>query len=255
MGVLARLTRELRAEGARVVGSTADAIDIAGDKARLADWLHDAGIVTPPTKIVAPACGLPADAHYPAVLKPVDGAGSLSTFLLSGPDHVPSGARTMQKAVLQPFVPGSPMSASFLVGDDGKACLIGIGAQRMAMRDGQFIYQGGVLPVSCPGSEASLLLTVEKVPGLRGFVGIDFIWDSESRRTTVLEINPRPTTSYVGLSRLLGRGTLARAWLSLYDTAFGDLAALDRLARRVHRQSPISFDVDGSFFAPGDVLR
>jgi predicted ATP-grasp superfamily ATP-dependent carboligase len=253
-GVLARLTRELRAEGARVMGSAVEAIELTGDKARLAVWLHNAGIDTPPTRTVAPASGLPVDVHYPAVLKPLDGAGSLNTFLLSGPDRIPPEARVMVKAVLQPYVPGSPMSASFLVGGDGKASLIGVGAQRVAMRDGQFVYTGGVLPVSCPGAAAPLRLAIESVSGLSGFVGIDFIWHEASRRATVLEINPRPTTSYVGLSRLLRRGTLARAWLSLYDTAFGDPAALDRLARRVHRQRRVSFDVDGSFFALGDVV-
>ena len=47
---------------------------------------------------------------------------------------------------------------------------------------------------------------VEAVEGLAGFVGVDFIWDEQSRHATILEINPRPTTSVVGLCRLLPRG-------------------------------------------------
>jgi len=246
-GALAQLTRALRDAGTRLLGSTAEAIDLAGDKARLAAWLKRAGIDTPPTRTVIPAAGLPADADYPAVLKPVDGAGSLNTFLVPDQNSVPLAANAMPAAVLQPFISGVPMSASFLVGEDGKAYLIGIGAQRMAIRDGRFEYLGGVLPVSCPGALAQLEPAVASIAGLRGFVGIDFLWDLERRHATVLDINPRPTTSYVGLSRLLCPGTLARAWLDLYDTAnHGNPALLSSLAERVHRHRPVSFDRDGT---------
>jgi predicted ATP-grasp superfamily ATP-dependent carboligase len=246
-GVLAQLTRALRDACTRLMGSTAEAIELAGDKARFAVWLNSAGIETPRTRTVKPAAGLPADAEYPAVLKPVDGAGSLNTFLVADQNRVPLEANAMPAAVLQPFVSGVPMSASFLVGEDGEPYLIGIGAQRMMIRDGRFEYLGGKLPVSCPGALAQLEPAIASIAGLRGFVGIDFLWDFERRHATVLEVNPRPTTSYVGLSRLLGPGTLARAWLDLYDTAIdGNRAALSTLAERVHRHKPVSFDIDGN---------
>jgi len=253
-GALAQLTRVLRDAGTRLLGSTAEAIELTGDKARLAAWLQGAGIDTPPTRTVIPAAGLPADADYPAVLKPVDGAGSLNTFLVADQNSVPLEANAMPAAVLQPFISGAPMSASFLVGGDGAAYLIGIGAQRMAIRDRRFEYLGGTLPVSCPGALAQLEPAIASIAGLRGFVGIDFLWELERRHATVLEINPRPTTSYVGLSRLLHPGTLARAWLDVYDTANqGKLAPLSSLADRIHRQQPVSFDTSGAFLTDGEV--
>ncbi len=246
-GVLAQLTRALQETGTRLLGSTAEAIELTGDKVRLAAWLKSIGIDTPPTRAVIPGAGLPADAEYPAVLKPVDGAGSLNTFLVPDHNSVPFDANAMPAAALQPFVSGTPMSASFLVGEDGAAYLIGIGVQRMAIREGRFEYLGGTLPVSCPGARAQLEPAIRSIPGLCGFVGIDFLWDLERQHATVLEINPRPTTSYVGLSRLLGPGTLARAWLDLYDTATGgNLATLRGLAERVSHHGPVSFDVEGT---------
>ncbi len=133
----------------------------------MATRLKSAGIDTPPTRIVIPAAGLPADWEYPAVLKPVDGAGSLNTFLVANHNSVPLEAHAMPVAVLQPFVSGEPMSASFLVGDLGEAFLIGIGAQRMAIRDGRFEYLGGMLPVFCPGTLAQLEPAIASIPGLR----------------------------------------------------------------------------------------
>jgi predicted ATP-grasp superfamily ATP-dependent carboligase len=247
-GVLENLTRELHDVGARTLGSTAEAIEITGDKARLAVRLESAGVATPRTRTVVPTAGLPVDADYPAVLKPVDGAGSLNTFVIQDQNSVPAEASAMPVAVLQPFLSGAPMSASFLVGEAGTAHLIGIGAQRMVIRDGRFEYLGGTLPVSCPSAVAQIEPAIAAVTGLRGFVGIDFLWDVERRQATVLEINPRPTTSYVGLSRLLGPGVLARAWLDLYDTAACRNSDHPRsLADRVHQQRPVAFDASGFF--------
>jgi len=42
------------------------------------------------------------------------------------------------------------------------------------------------------------------LPGLRGFVGIDLVWHAQ-RGPVLIEINPRLTCSYVGLSQRLGR--------------------------------------------------
>ncbi len=253
-GVLAHLTRELHAADARTLGSTATAVELTGDKARLAARLQSAGVDTPPTQKVIPAAGLPADADYPAVLKPTDGAGSLNTFLVPNRRSVPFEATAIPVAVLQPFLSGAPMSASFLIGETGEAYLIGIGAQRMAIRDSRFEYRGGILPISCPGALAQLERAIACIEGLRGFVGVDFLWEPKRRHATVLEINPRPTTSYGGLRRLLGPGVLARAWLDLYDTATDkSLAQLSSLAERVHRQPPVSFDASGSFLADGEI--
>ncbi len=84
-GVLARLTRELEEDGVNVLGSSAAAVELAGDKFRLAAHLERLGIDTPPSRTIVPGKGLPELMQYPAVLKPVDGAGSVDTFYLDGP--------------------------------------------------------------------------------------------------------------------------------------------------------------------------
>ncbi len=117
-GILASITRELEHAGARLLGSTADAVELAADKARLAARLQELSIETPTTRTIIPAAGLPHDVPYPAVLKPVDGAGSVDTFYLADALSLPDQARAMPVALLQPFVPGTPMSASFFIGQD-----------------------------------------------------------------------------------------------------------------------------------------
>jgi tyramine---L-glutamate ligase len=252
-GVLARLTRDLEQVGARILGSAAQAVELTGDKIRLAAHLRSRGIDTPPSQAIAPGAGLPEFARYPAVLKPVDGAGSVNTFYLDGPDDLPEDARRMPQALLQPFVPGEPMSASFLVSPEGRAWPIGIGSQWMEIRSGRFEYRGGEIPALCSNAVLAqfamrqVQCVLGTIEGLRGFVGIDFIWDQERRHATILEINPRPTTSIVGLCRLLPPGRLARAWLEAWRPSRRDDATLESLFTLVHSQEAVVFDAAGEF--------
>jgi predicted ATP-grasp superfamily ATP-dependent carboligase len=244
-GILARLTRDLAQAGARLLGSTADAVELAADKGRLAARFEALSIDTPPTRTIVPRAGLPGNTQYPAVLKPVDGAGSLETYYLADVRSVPPAALAVPVAVLQPFVSGTPMSASFLVGPGGKAWLIGVGIQRMVVRDGRFNYLGGTLPARCPEGVPQLTRAVEAIAGLRGFVGVDFIWNAAKRHVMILEVNPRPTTSYVGYSRLLPGGLLARAWLMVCDAVPWDQSIPVGLAEYVHQKPVLSFRADG----------
>ncbi len=141
------------------------------------------------------------------------------------------------------MITGEPLSASFLVAADGAAHLVGIGRQRVEIRDQRFVYLGGVVPVGTIAMADEARRAIAAVEGLRGWVGVDFFWEPPGR-AVILEINPRLTTSYVGLRRLLPPGDLARAWLMAFD-APGRLAELD-LAERVHARPPVVFDADGT---------
>ncbi len=138
------------------------------------------------------------------------------------------------------------MSASFLVGHGGRSWPIGVATQRMAIRDGRFEYRGGTLPAPCRDALPQLKPAVDAIAGLRGFVGVDFIWNAEERHATILEINPRPTTSYVGLSRLVPPGLLAWAWLSACDPVARDTGILTGLAEFIHgKHGRVSFRANG----------
>jgi predicted ATP-grasp superfamily ATP-dependent carboligase len=144
------------------------------------------------------------------------------------------------------------MSASFLV-SDRSAELIGIGRQRMEVIDGRFAYLGGTIPAPRAGEERTLCRAVASVPGLRGFVGVDFIKERPSGKVIVLEINPRPTTSYVGLARLLPAGTLASAWIETLEGSRNGES--DALARVVHACDGFTFEADGTILRVGREAR
>jgi tyramine---L-glutamate ligase len=252
MGFLEDITRSIEQVGARHLGSSPEAVALTRDKTRLAGWLTARGIDTPPCRRVSPSIGLPSHAPFPAVLKPNDGAGTIDTYLVEDPDAHPLSARHLGDAIMQPYLSGEPMSASYLVDGDGRAWLLGIGEQCIALRDGCFHYLGGRLPSAAQVDESPLRMAVESVPGLQGFVGVDFIWDAGRQHATVLEINPRPTTSFVGLARILPPGRLAAAWIGAFDPDFPGAALLPGLSDLVRAHHPLSFDATGAIVPEGE---
>lgn len=242
-GILADRARRIEGVGGRSLGASPAAIGLAGDKLATAARLRASGVPTPEGRAVNPALGLPRDAAYPAVLKPNDGAGSIDTYYLRDADDLPDAAKAMTVALLQPFLRGTPMAASFLVGRQGNPQLVGMGVQRLGP---SFEYRGGTVPAGDDVPVEPLFRALRAVPGLMGWVGVDFLRDEAGCRLTVLEINPRLTTSYVGLRRLLPRGELARIWLALLE---GDTSDLESLSDRVRAHAPLTFAADGSILS------
>jgi predicted ATP-grasp superfamily ATP-dependent carboligase len=249
--ILANLTDNVLRVGCCSLGSKARAIRMTGDKARLAHHFYGEDIPSPKTWMIGSSRSeLPDEWEGLIVFKPRMGAGSVDTVIVH--DRKPPEWVTMlNMAIAQPYLPGQPMSASFIVDSAGRATLLGVGRQRIEIDgDGKISYQGGTILMGitdCPKGVERAINSVNDylgINGLRGFVGVDYL-DDPDRGITVLEINPRPTTSYVGLSTLLGPGLIAGAWL---DAMLGPLDSTDWPARlKAARQGhDVSFHADGS---------
>ena len=156
----------------------------------------------------------------------------------------------MPVALLQPLVRGVAHSASFLVGRDGRPHLIAAGRQHVEIREDRFFYRGGTVPALPRGVADGPRRAVESVSGLGGFVGVDYIWDEVAERATVLEINPRPTTSYVGLARWLPPGTLAKAWLQVV-LGIGNSERCDPVFPNADPKEAVTFAADGGMMGSG----
>ncbi len=214
-GVLADLARSIP----NSLGCDPDSIELSADKLRLADHLIARGIPTPIGLKVRPSDGLPRDFPYPAVLKPIDGAGSLDTFFVSSHRDSLTDLDDRTVALLQPYIPGEPKSATFIAGPGQLAMLVGVSRQTISREGRRFSYHGGsILDESLPDDHPARL-AVAAVSGLRGLIGVDFI-DDPTTGPIVIEINPRPTTSCVGLVIALGPGCLAAAWLGVVSDSY-----------------------------------
>lgn len=201
------------------LGSSLAAIECVSSKRETARLLAAAGI--PTTRAIAP--GEAAEAGFTHwVVKPDDGAGSLAThrhadYSLAREDYLARLARG-ERAVWQGWVEGEPMSISLLVGMQG-ADVLSVNRQQIRVADdGAVGFDGVVVGAVDPTSEAGQAMTAlgrqvaAAVPGLAGFVGIDAVWHP-TRGAVAIEINPRVTCAYAGMSarlhRNIGRQVLA----------------------------------------------
>jgi predicted ATP-grasp superfamily ATP-dependent carboligase len=217
--------------GGRLLGPGPDAVWLTGDKLALAGHLRRRGIPTPSTAEAASAGAVPS-VTFPAVCKPRFGAGAQATFLVRTAEELPEClARARQEAagwemVLQPYLPGRAASVAVLAGPGGVQTLLP--AEQHLSGDGRFRYLGGALPLPpelCPRARQLAAAAVTAVPGLRGYVGVDLILDdaADGSRDGVIEINPRLTTSYVGLRRLARFNLTAALLAAVRGQALADL--------------------------------
>ncbi|HVS39476.1 MAG TPA: ATP-grasp domain-containing protein [Gemmataceae bacterium] len=215
-GVLPERIQLVEESHGRLLGPTAAAARLAGDKLRLAERLRDCAVPTPPTAL------WPVEApSYPAVCKPRHGAGSQETHLVRDSDELRAVAETVggfgDDLIVQPYIAGQAASVALLIGP-GRRLALPAAAQHLST-DGRFRYLGGRLPLLPDLAERATRLgarAVDAVEGLRGYIGVDMVLGAaaDGDGDCVIEINPRLTASYVGL-RALARFNLAEAMLAV----------------------------------------
>jgi predicted ATP-grasp superfamily ATP-dependent carboligase len=204
--------------GCKLLGPSLAAVRLTADKLALGRHLQKRGIPTPSCQLLTTPHDF-AEMPFPAVLKPRHGAGSQATFLVRSAHELARCAATFKAemsgddGILQPFVPGQPASVAFLMGP--RQALPLLPATQCVSVDGRFCYQGGTVPLAPELSRRALRAAyqaVHAVPGLQGYVGVDLVLGtaSDGSGDHVIEINPRLTTSYLGL-RALAKTNLASA--------------------------------------------
>jgi predicted ATP-grasp superfamily ATP-dependent carboligase len=231
------LTRA-RDAGARLLNASDDFVAVAANKQRTAERLHAANVAAPEAVLFeADEEHLPAHFPYPAVLKPLDGAGSQNTLLMTGPHDEPPPYPWPRR--LERFYPGRAASVAALCGPAGRRMLPPCW-QRLS-DDGRFTYEGGAVvdvPELARRATALASRALDAMPPVLGFVGVDLVLgsDPDGSEDVVIEINPRLTTSYVGLRRAV-KQNLAQA---IVDVAEG------REVEFAFRPDPVAFSADGA---------
>jgi predicted ATP-grasp superfamily ATP-dependent carboligase len=238
-GTLAACVERALECGGKLLSPSPTVVRLASDKHATAEHLASHGVAVPQGRLLAPRESLPADLAYPLVLKPCDGAGSQGIRLIESPLDAHELALPAGNWRVETFCSGMPASAAALCGPAGCTALPPC-AQKLSA-DGQFRYLGGWLPLDPPlAARARALATraLHTLPSPSGYLGVDLILGAcaSGRDDVVIEINPRLTTSYVGLHASV-HGNLAQAML---DVAAGRMPSLPVGKRRVE------FDADGT---------
>jgi predicted ATP-grasp superfamily ATP-dependent carboligase len=213
---------------ARWLGCSKESIRVASSKSATAACLTAHGIATTPAVEPGQLTGQP-DGRW--VVKPDDGAGGLDTFVFDNfadaCAEYDARAAAARNPVLQAWVDGEPLSLSLICHGECVE-LVSINRQQISLSEGDAAGQqphivefDGVTvnQIDLGGDQGCMLgalaqRVTQALPGLRGFVGIDVVWHP-SRGPVVIEINPRLTVAYAGLSEALG-GNLAHLLLAAH---------------------------------------
>jgi len=196
---------------ARWLGCDARSLHIASSKRATLAALADAGCLTP-----LHFADAPDTTHW--VVKPDDGAGAVQTLRFAHLAQAQAHAQQRQQAgetvTLEPWVHGTAMSLSLICGPTG-AELLSINQQRVHIGDAGQVRFDGVGPLQLPPNDPRRRActrmardVAHALPGLRGFVGVDLVWHA-THGAVAIEVNPRVTCAYVGLSAHLGRNLAA----------------------------------------------
>ncbi len=143
----------------------------------------------------------------PAVVKPRDGVGCEGGFVISDQAQFQAISQKIDVGnyLLQPLVMGETVSLSCLF-KNGQAWLLTTNQQQVTIHNGRFELQA--CEVNTHNCQRDFYLDLINrvamaMPGLWGYIGIDLIETAEFG-PLILEINPRLTTSYVGIRPATG---------------------------------------------------
>lgn len=217
-GTLERLSALMLDAGVFLLGSRPEAVAVAADKWECHRRFELAGLPTPETVRTTPAdvAAAAAELGFPLVVKPIRGAGCEGVGLVRRAGMLRRALdqpvlRQVESLLLQRYVDGVHASVSLLViGGDS----VPLSLNQQWVRVGiPFVYQGGVASIPHDKRAQALDLArraVTLVPGLQGYVGVDVILTEEG--CSLIEINPRLTTSYVGVRRVVDVNLAEAIW-------------------------------------------
>lgn len=237
-GILTSLNR-LALQHGQLVGCDPSVVDLMTDKFATFGALRAAGIATVPTYWPD---RWPSTEPGAWVLKPVDGAGceDVRHFPTAAALQAWLGRHASPRHVVQPYLPGEAASLS-MVCRDGQARLLSCNRQHVHIDAGHFHYAGSevnALAHHWDRFERLAQQLASAFPGLRGYIGVDVLVTDEV--VYVVEINPRLTTSYVGLRESIGCNPARLILDFLYNESFEEAGSNmpEPLSRQVIEVTP-----------------
>jgi predicted ATP-grasp superfamily ATP-dependent carboligase len=235
-GVLERIST--MADSKSLLGCTPSAIRIAASKRATALHLEKAGIAVVPTWL--PSEFAPRPGRF--VAKPDDGVGCEDTKVFDSADALRLWI-TQRSAthVIQPWLAGEAASLSMIC-RNGRAQLLSCNRQLIELTDGTIHYRGSLLNGFAQHwsvFERLAQQVASAMPELAGYVGVDVMVDQSG--LTVLEINPRLTTSYAGLHQATGLNPAGLVLDLLYN---GRMIEPNKIQRNLVQVDMVRVNVD-----------
>ncbi len=207
-GILLDRVRAVRATGGHVLAPADAGIATAADKQATIDALAARGLPVPAGRSLAAGEPIPLGFRLPAVRKARGGCGGEALEIMERLDAPPAGIPTR----LETLAVGIPVGVS-LVGGPAGALVLPPMRQRFTVGE-EPRYLGSDLLADEAAATRATALAIRATAALAtaaGWLGVDLILGDrpDGRDDRVLEINPRLTTSFVGLAPLFAASLVA----------------------------------------------
>ena len=145
--------------------------------------------------------------EFPLIFKPLDGVSCSGSSIVHDKTQVAAAVAQIRKestdkhVLIQEYVKGTAASVSLIVSNQGVRP-ISLNKQNLTLSKpgGTSSYDGGLVPFDDPLRQEAFAVAakaVESFENLKGYVGVDLVLTE--KEAVVIEVNPRLTTSYVGL--------------------------------------------------------
>ena len=185
------------------IGSDLNAVHITSSKLMTCNILKNANIYTPETKLLKDVI---PDSKSGWIIKPDDGVGAQNCIYVS--DRLAlredMAIKENDNYIIQPFIEGEHMSMSLFVYNKNIQ-LLSCNKQEITLKKNLISLTGiGVNEFLSYQDQMRELAEsiVSAIPGFSGYIGIDLV--RSNNNFFVIDINPRFTTSYAGISASLG---------------------------------------------------
>jgi predicted ATP-grasp superfamily ATP-dependent carboligase len=219
-GVLAKAVAMLRAGGIDVIAGSGDFLRVASDKLLTAKTLTSAGVAHPMYMALSDRRFASSLQKYDRfVVKPRDGCGTQQIRRFDSFDD--ARAELEENMILQAWMPGRAISIALVASTTEMTFLPAVSQN---LDETTCEYGGGQGPLNDDAQRRATALASRAIaampPTVRGFVGLDLLLGSRPSEDYVIEINPRLTTSYVGLRHMIRGNLVAR----LFDLETGPVS-------------------------------
>ena len=214
--VLENIVEKVEAAGGTSLNCEAEAIRRVSNKMTVYEAMKKRGLKVPETVLVdirektENIERLTKELGYPMVFKPLDGVSCGGLSLVKDEGDIAGAVKKVahesmsKQFIAQKVIKGKSASACAIsTGDKAVAVTLNRQLVTLALPDEESEYYGGVVPFDHSLEKEAIEAAeraVEWIGGLKGYVGVDMILTEED--AMVLEVNPRLTTSYVGLRRV-----------------------------------------------------
>ncbi len=206
--ILYKLSKLLENKGIVNLASSSDTVSMTGNKWTVYNSLKNKAVKQPPTFLIDNLKkkndfqNQSNDLNFPALAKAVYSAGSELEIINEKKDL--DNLDGQKNYLLQQLLTGIPGSISVLAAEDDFE-ILSINKQIIDQKN--YKYLGGIIDYPFPEQNELKKMAAEvkeTFPCLKGYFGIDFIY-SEGKYY-LLEINPRITSSIIGLSQKVPLG-------------------------------------------------